>query len=104
MPFKSAQKNVDTWISQFKVGYFEPHRMLWQLTEEVGEVARVINILHGNKPQKEWEIVRELGQELADVLFSVICMANAHNIELDKERESTMQKRYNRDNKRFDKK
>lgn len=104
MSLKQVQEQVNDWISQYKVGYFPPHRMLGQLTEEVWEVARAVNILHGNKPPKEWEKMDELGEELADVLFSVICMANAHNIDLDLEREKTMQKRYGRDDSRREKK
>lgn len=104
MGFEWPQKQVDEWISQYKVWYFPPHRMLGQLTEEVGEVARAVNVLHWNKPIKEGERVEELGAELSDVLFSVICMANTHNIDLDAEREKTMQKRYGRDDTRWEKK
>ena len=98
------QKKVHEWISQFKEGYWDPHVMISILTEEVGEVARAINHIHGPKKPKEGENEVALGDELADVLFVLLCIANKHKISLSDAFEKNMRKKYGRDNDRFEKK
>ncbi len=78
--------------------------MVSTLTEEVGEVARAINHIHGPKKQKEGENEVTLSDELADVLFVLICIANEHKISLSDAFEKNMRKKYGRDNDRFEKK
>jgi NTP pyrophosphatase (non-canonical NTP hydrolase) len=81
MTFKEAQARVDAWISQFEEGYFPPLLNLARLTEEVGEVARVV--AHGSgKTPKPGEDPGNLEMELADVLFVLICLSAQHGIDL----------------------
>lgn len=84
MQIKDMQKEVDEWISQFEEGYWHPLSMLARMTEEVGELAREINHLYGQKPKKPGEEEGNLAMELADILFIIICMANSLNLDLDK--------------------
>jgi len=74
------------------------------LAEEVGEVGRILNHMYGSKPKKSTEIQQDLGEELGDVLFIIICLANSHRIDLDEEMEKVMQKIKKRDDSRFTKK
>ncbi len=104
MSFKNLQKQVDDWVSQFPEGYWEPHAMVTHALEELGEVAREVHHIHGPKKRKDTEGNGDLGDEIADVLFSMICLANKHNIDLSEAFEKGMEKRYGRDNNRFDKK
>lgn len=104
MALSDYQKQVDDWISQYVEGYWAPHEILARLTEEVGEVARLINHTYGPKKKKSSELEQDLGEELADVIWTIVCMANSHNINLDEAFERVVQKAYGRDNDRFDKK
>ena len=83
MAFHEAQTAVDTWVRQYKEGYFAPLSNLARLTEEVGELAREINHRFGEKPKKLDEPPGDLAMELADILFVVICLANSQGIDLD---------------------
>lgn len=75
------------------------------LTEETGEVARLMNHMYGTKKKKAEEAKQEIGKEICDVLFTLTCMANSHNIDLQTEWNNMMQKRlYGRDNARFERK
>ncbi|MER3555713.1 MAG: transcriptional regulator [Meiothermus sp.] len=103
MTLQEAQNRVDRWISQFEEGYF-PHLLnLARLTEEVGEVARVVSHLNGKRP-KPGEEVGDLGMELADVLFVVICMCNRDGIDLGEAFNRVMEKYERRDGERWTKK
>lgn len=103
MTLKEAQARVDDWISQLEEGYF-PHLLnLARLTEEVGEVARVIAHQSGKKP-KPGEDAGDLGLELADVLFVLICMANRDRIDLEEKFEQVLEKYRIRDSERWTKK
>lgn len=104
MSFKKNQKDVDKWISQYKLGYFKPLEILARLTEEVGEVARELNHKFGPKKKKATEESAELSEELADVIYTVICLANSQNIDLDKAWKKMMKKLYTRDKERWEKK
>lgn len=104
MSFKESQKQVDEWAQQFKTPYWKPHDILARLMEETGELAREINHLYGPKKKKSQEEVKELGDEMADIIFTIICMANSHGIDLDLFFKRIMDKCYGRDNERYEKK
>lgn len=98
------QKEVDDWAQTLKEPYWPPLSQLARLTEEVGEVARLLNHLHGSKPKKSSEENQELGEELADAIFAIICIANRHKIDLDKAFSNVLEKPHIRDKERFAKK
>lgn len=102
--FKDAQKQVDDWVQGYKVPYWPIMDNLAHLTEEVGEVARALNHQFGSKPKKDTEAQQHLDEELADVLFTVICIANSQNINLDDAFAKVMNKCYTRDKDRFERK
>jgi NTP pyrophosphatase (non-canonical NTP hydrolase) len=104
MSFKDAQRRVDQWIGQFEEGYFHPLTNLARLAEEVGELAREINHRFGQKTKKSEEPEGDLGMEMADILFVLICMANREGIDLQKAFDSMMQKIESRDEQRWTKK
>jgi NTP pyrophosphatase (non-canonical NTP hydrolase) len=104
MSFRDAQGAVDRWIGQYEEGYFAPLTNLARLTEEVGEVAREINHHFGQKTKKKGEAEGSLAMELADVLFVVICIANAQHIDLDQAFEAMMAKVTSRDADRWTRK
>ena len=83
MELQKLQKKVDDWINQHGVRYFDPLTNMAQLTEEVGEVARVISQKFGEQSEKESDKKIDLGEELSDVLFVVFCLANQTGIDLD---------------------
>lgn len=101
---KGYQKEVDNWVSQYKIGYFKPLEILARLTEEVGELAREVNHRFGPKQKKSSEELKELGDEMADIIFTLICLANSLDIDLDTHFKNTMDKCYGRDKDRFEKK
>jgi NTP pyrophosphatase (non-canonical NTP hydrolase) len=104
MSLRDAQDRVDVWISQFEEGYFHPLTNLARLTEEVGELAREINHRFGQKTKKPEEPEGDLGMEMADILFVLICMANREGIDLQEAFQKMMQKVEQRDEKRWTKK
>ncbi len=104
MSIKTNQKEVDKWASQFKIPYWQPHEILARLIEEVGELAREINALYGPKKKKPTEEIKELGDEMADVIFTIICLANSKGVDLDESFKHVMDKCYGRDNDRYEKK
>jgi NTP pyrophosphatase (non-canonical NTP hydrolase) len=101
---KDLQKQVDDWVSQYKIGYFKPLEILARLTEEVGELARELNHQFGPKPKKASESIEDLGDEMADVVFTIICLANSLDIDLDHHFQRVMDKCYKRDVDRWEKK
>lgn len=103
LTFAEAQRLVDDWIGRFEEGYFPPLLMLARLTEETGEVARVISHAHGKTP-KPGEAAGELAEELADLLFVVISMANSHDIDLEEAFLAAMAKYEARDSQRWTRK
>lgn len=103
MTFKEAQARVDAWISQFEEGYFPPLLNLARLIEEVGEVARVVAHSSGKTP-KPGEDPGDLGMELADVLFVLICLCNREGINLEAAFERVMEKYERRDTTRWTRK
>ncbi len=98
------QKEVDEWVSQYKLGYFKPLESLACLTEEVGELAREFNHRWGPKKKKETEDKKEIEDELGDILFVIICLANSMDIDLDVSFKKTMSKLHHRDDDRWEKK
>lgn len=102
--FKPIQQEVDEWISQFKEGYFEPLPMLARLTEEVGELARVLMHRYGGKKPKPGEALGDVGEEIADAMFVLICLANSLEIDLDEKFAAMMAKYRARDADRWTRK
>jgi|TARA_B110000305_G_scaffold212948_1_gene248471 NTP pyrophosphatase (non-canonical NTP hydrolase) len=82
MDIKGAQLTVDTWIKEHGVRYFNELTNMAQLTEEVGEVARIIARRYGEQSEKESDKNKDLGEELADVMFVVLCLANQTGVDL----------------------
>lgn len=91
---------VDDWIKTIGVSYFSELSQLAQLVEEVGEVARVISRTYGDQSFKKNEESKKLADELADVLFTLICMANSTGIDLTEALSKNLQKKTKRDKKR----
>ncbi len=100
MTLEEAQQRVDTWIDEVGVRYFSELTNLAQLVEEVGEVARVISRQYGDQSFKESDRDVELADELADVLFVVICLANQTGVNLTEALERSLTKKSERDRER----
>jgi NTP pyrophosphatase (non-canonical NTP hydrolase) len=94
---------VDDWIRQFEAGYFHPLTNLARLSEEVGELAREVNHRFGQKTRKPEEAEGDLGMEMADILFVLICMANREGIDLQEAFDRMMEKVERRDGERWKK-
>ena len=101
---KKYQKMVDDFVQNFEEPYWPPLSQFAHLVEEVGEVGRILNHVYGSKPKKLDEAKQELGEELADVLFALICLANNHSLDLGDEMDKAIAKLQNRDMSRFIKK
>ena len=104
MSLKIYQKRIDDMLQQYEKPYWSPLSILTRMAEEVGEVARIVNHKFGDKPKKATEEHEDLGDELADVIYAVICMANSQGIELDEHLERAISKLETRDKDRFAKK
>jgi NTP pyrophosphatase (non-canonical NTP hydrolase) len=104
MSFAPIQEVVDRYISQFKEGYFPPLSMLARLTEELGELARALSHREGFKKPKAGEETGDVEDELCDLIFVAVCLANALDIDLDRAFARTMQKYYVRDEDRWTRK
>lgn len=98
------QKEIDNWANQFEKPYFSPLSRMAALTEEIGELARVMNRLYGDKTSKSSEELKNLEEEMGDVLFSLICNANAEGINLNEVLLKKMDKVNSRDKTRFKRK
>lgn len=101
MALAQYQQRVDQWIAQFEAGYFDPLTNMARLSEEVGELAREVNHRFGQKTKKAEEADGDLGMEMADILFVLICMANREGIDLDQAFEQMMTKVEQRDANRW---
>jgi NTP pyrophosphatase (non-canonical NTP hydrolase) len=97
---KEAQYAVDQWIKKYGVRYFNELTNMALLTEEVGEVARVMARIYGEQSSKSTELKGELHDELADVLFVLLCIANQTGIDLTEAFYKNMEKKTNRDSTR----
>ncbi len=100
MNLQDAQLAVDKWIKEHGVRYFNELTNMAQLTEEVGEVARIIARRYGEQSEKESDKDKDLGEELADVVFVVLCLANQTGIDLQKAFDEKMILKTNRDHDR----
>lgn len=100
MNIKDAQLAVDEWIKEHGVRYFNELTNMAQLTEEVGEVARIIARRYGEQSEKESDKDKDLGEELADVVFVVLCLANQTGIDLQGAFDRKMEKKTRRDHDR----
>lgn len=100
LTIKRAQEQVDQWIKTLGVRYFSELTNLGQLTEEVGEVARIITRTYGDQSFKKSEENHDLGDELADVLFVLICLANQTGVDLTTALQKNLDKKTKRDIKR----
>lgn len=81
---KKYQEEIDEQFKKEGWKYWPPLSMFARLAEEVGEVARLLNAMFGKKKKKSSEATQDLGEELADVIFTCICIANSQGIDLDK--------------------
>lgn len=97
MQIKEAQEIVDQWIKQVGVRYFNELTNMAMLTEEVGEVARIIARRYGEQSEKESDKDKDLGDELADVLFVLICLANQTGVDLEEALQRNLNKKTQRD-------
>jgi NTP pyrophosphatase (non-canonical NTP hydrolase) len=104
LTLSDLQKRVDTWVQQFEEGYFHPLTNLARLAEEVGELAREVNHRFGQKTKKASEAEGDLGMEMADILFVLICMANREGIDLQEAFDRMMAKVESRDESRWTRK
>jgi len=103
MTISEAQRQVDTWINSTGVRYFNELTNMAMLTEEVGEVARIIARRYGEQSFKKSDEEKKLADELADVLFVVICLANQTGVDLTKALERNLEKKNKRDATRHQK-
>lgn len=97
---REAQRMVDSWIKTYGVRYFNELTNMAILTEEVGEVARLIARMYGEQSFKESDKQKDLGDEMADVLWVLICLANQTGVDLTEALGKNMQKKTNRDKER----
>lgn len=100
MDIQNSQKAVDTWIQEHGVRYFNELTNMAQLTEEVGEVARIIARRYGEQSEKESDKDKDLGEELADVMFVVLCLANQTGINLQEAFDKKLDLKTKRDHDR----
>ena len=100
MEIKEAQAIVDKWIKDVGVRYFNELTNMAMLTEEVGEVARIIARRYGEQSEKESDKNKDLGDELADVLFVLICLANQTGVDLEEALKRNLEKKTSRDGQR----
>ena len=103
LTIKEAQQKVDQWITTHGVRYFSELTNMAILTEEVGEVARIISRQYGEQSFKKKEKDNDLADELADVMFVLICLANQTGVDLNKAFEKNMEKKTKRDKQRHKK-
>lgn len=99
-PIQALASEVDAWIESVGVRYFDPLTNMAMLAEEVGEVARIMARRYGEQSEKESDKAKDLGEELADVLFVVLCLANQTNTDLQAAWEDRMAKKTARDAER----
>ncbi len=100
MDIKNAQLEVDNWIKNHGVRYFNELTNMAQLTEEVGEVARIIARRYGEQSEKETDKSKDLGEELADVVFVVLCLANQTGVNLQEAFNKKLELKSKRDHDR----
>lgn len=104
MNLADYQKRIDKNHQRFEKPYWDPMSQLARIIEEVGEVARILNHKYGDKPKKASEQHQELGDEIADIMYALLSLANSENIDLDEPMERAIDKLVTRDKDRFKKK
>ncbi|MDH6311414.1 NTP pyrophosphatase (non-canonical NTP hydrolase) [Parabacteroides sp. PFB2-10] len=97
---REAQERVDSWIKEYGVRYFNELTNMALLTEEVGELARIMARTYGEQSFKESDKNRDLGDEMADVLWVLLCLANQTGVDLTEAFEKNLAKKTSRDNER----
>ncbi len=100
MTIEQAQKLVDDWIKTHGVRYFNELTNMAMLTEEVGEVARIIARRYGEQSEKDSDKNKDLSEEMADVLFVLICLANQTGVDLNQALQKNLEKKTSRDSER----
>ncbi len=100
MTVQEAQRLVDDWINEYGVRYFNELTNMAMLTEEVGEVGRIIARRYGEQSEKESDKAKDLGDELADVLFVILCLANQTDVDLEAALKRNLEKKTQRDHER----
>lgn len=100
MTIQQAQQKIDDWIKTHGVRYFNELTNMAILTEEIGEVARIMSRRYGEQSEKESDKDKNLGDELADVMFVLMCIANQTGVDLEKALEENLNKKTNRDSDR----
>ncbi len=100
MTIKEVQIKVDNWIKKYGVRYFDEMTNMALLVEEVGEVARIMARTYGEQSAKPSDMSKKLSEELADVLWVLMCIANQTGVDLTKAFEETIEKKTQRDNMR----
>lgn len=98
---REFQTEIDAWIQSVGGGYWSPHANLARIAEEVGELARLVNHMYGPKPKKPTEAQQELAEELADIVFAIICVANSEGIDLAQALDGVLAKVWDRDRDRY---
>lgn len=100
MTIEQAQQEVDQWIKTYGVRYFSELTNMTILTEEVGELARIMARTYGDQSFKKADLSKDLGDEMADVLWVLICLANQTGINLTEALQKNIEKKTNRDSSR----
>ena len=101
---KEVQKQVDEWVQKFKIGYFKPLEIMARLMEETGELAREINHRFGPKKKKDTEDKSDIEEEIADIIFTLTCLSNSLDLDMDRGFKKVMDKLNSRDKDRWEKK
>lgn len=101
---REVQKQVDEWVQKFKIGYFKPLEIMARLMEETGELAREINHLFGPKKKKDTEDKSDIEEEIADIIFTLTCLSNSLDLDMDRGFKKVMDKLNSRDKDRWEKK
>lgn len=101
MEIREAQKRVDEWIQEIGKGYFSELTNMVLLTEEMGELARVIARLYGDQVAKPGDLRKSLGEEMSDVLWVLLCLANQTGVDLTEEFKKSIEKKTKRDRERY---
>ncbi len=104
MSLQVYQQQIDETVQQYAKPYWHPLSQLARVTEEVGEVARILNAKYGDKPAKPGEVHDDLGDELADVIYGILCIANNEGIDMDESMKRAINKLVVRDKDRFERK
>lgn len=98
---EEIQKTVDNWIKTIGNGYFSELTNMVLLTEETGELARLIARIYGDQKAKEGDLAKSLGEEMADILWVLVCLANQTGVNLSEAFLKSVEKKTQRDKGRF---